>query len=132
MGFGIKNYNIKYDFKNYISDSFKLNYGINGIYYEFNPGTIRPSNPTSGINFDQLDKMLSTFIYLSAEQNVSDKLSVTYGLRYSMFYRLGTSTVNYYADKSVTFNTDLQLYEKATPTSTQFFSKNKVIQTYKT
>jgi hypothetical protein len=25
---GIKNYNIKYDFKNYISDSFKLNYGI--------------------------------------------------------------------------------------------------------
>jgi hypothetical protein len=54
MGFGIKNYNIKYDFKNYISDSFKLNYGING--FEFNPGTIRPSNPTSGINFDQLDK----------------------------------------------------------------------------
>jgi hypothetical protein len=72
-------------------------------------------------------------LYLSAEQNVSDKLSVTYGLRYSMFYRLGTSTVNYYADNNpVTFNTDLQLYEKATPTSTQFFSKNKVIQTYKT
>jgi hypothetical protein len=61
---GIKNYNIKYDFKNYISDSFKLNYGINGIYYEFNPGTIRPSNPTSGINFDQLDKnMLSNLRY---------------------------------------------------------------------
>ena len=26
---GIKNYNIKYDFKNYISDRFKLNYGLN-------------------------------------------------------------------------------------------------------
>ena len=49
---GIKNYNIKYDFKNYISDKFKLNYGLNGIYYEFNPGTIKPSNLESGINFD--------------------------------------------------------------------------------
>ncbi|HSN49458.1 MAG TPA: TonB-dependent receptor, partial [Flavobacterium sp.] len=27
---GIKNYNIKYDFKSYISDKFKLNYGVNG------------------------------------------------------------------------------------------------------
>ena len=138
MGFqwdsGIKNYNIKYDFKNYISDSFKLSYGVNGIYYEFNPGTIRPSNTTSGINFDQLDKKYAfePSAYLSAEQNVTDKLSVTYGLRYSMFYRLGASTVNYYANNNpVTFNADLQLYEKATPTSTAFFGKNKVIQTYK-
>jgi hypothetical protein len=99
-GIPVKNYNIKYDFKN-ISDSFKLNYGINGIY-EFNPGTIRPSNPTSGINFDQLDKKYAfePSLYLGAEQNVSDKLSVTYGLRYSMFYRLRTSTVNYYADNN--------------------------------
>jgi hypothetical protein len=34
--------------------------------------------------------MLSNLHIPSAEQNVSDKLSVTYGLRYSMFYRLGT------------------------------------------
>jgi hypothetical protein len=40
-GSGIRNYNIKYDFKNYISDKFKLNYGMNGIYYEFNR---EPSN----------------------------------------------------------------------------------------
>jgi hypothetical protein len=38
MDSGIKNYNIKYDFKNYISDKFKLNYGVNAIYYDFNPG----------------------------------------------------------------------------------------------
>jgi hypothetical protein len=131
---GIKNYNIKYDFKNYISDNFKLSYGVNGIYYEFNPGTIRPSNETSGINFDQLDKKYAfePSVYLSAEQNISDKLSITYGLRYSMFYRLGASTINYYTDNNpVTFNPDLQLYEKATPIATEFFGKNKVIQTYK-
>jgi hypothetical protein len=28
MGLRIRDYNIKYDFKNYISDDFKLNYGV--------------------------------------------------------------------------------------------------------
>jgi hypothetical protein len=70
---GIKNYNIKYDFKNYISDKFKLNYGVNAIYYDFNPGTIKPSNSESGINFDQLDKKYAfePSLYVSATQEVS-------------------------------------------------------------
>jgi hypothetical protein len=130
---GIKNYNIKYDFKNYISENFKLNYGINGIYYQFNPGTIKPSDTESGINFDQLDKKYAfePSIYLSAEQEVTKKLNLSYGLRYSLFYRLGQSTINLYTDNNpVTFNTDLQIYEKATPIETQFYKKNKVIQSY--
>jgi hypothetical protein len=130
---GIKNYNIKYDFKNYISDKFKLNYGVNAIYYEFNPGTIRPSNSESGINFDQLDKKYAfePALYMSATQEVSKRLSLTYGLRYSMFYRLGSSTVNIYEnDSPVTFNTDLQIYEKAKPIGNKFYDKNEVIQSY--
>ncbi|WP_396218219.1 carboxypeptidase-like regulatory domain-containing protein, partial [Flavobacterium sp.] len=39
---GIKNYNFKYDFKHYVSDSYKLFYGANAIYYDFNPGRIEP------------------------------------------------------------------------------------------
>jgi len=130
---GIKNYNIKYDFKNYISDKFKLNYGINAIYYDFNPGTIKPSNEDSGINFDQLDKKYAfePSLYISAVQEVSNRLSLSYGLRYSLFYRLGSSTVNIYENNSpLTFNTDLQIYEKATPIGTKFYDKNKVIQSY--
>jgi hypothetical protein len=63
----------------------------------------------------QLDKKYAfePSVYLSAEQNISNKLSVNYGLRYST-HRLGPSTVNYYADNNpVTFNSDLQLYEKS-------------------
>ncbi|WP_369765494.1 carboxypeptidase-like regulatory domain-containing protein [Flavobacterium sp. WC2429] len=130
---GIKNYNIKYDFKNYISDNFKLNYGMNAIYYEFNPGTITPSDANSGINFDQLDKKYAfePSLYISADQNISKKISLSYGLRYSQFYRLGKSTVNIYANNNpVVFNTDLQIYEKATPISTQFYDKNKTIKSY--
>lgn len=130
---GIKNYNIKYDFKNYISDKFKLNYGLNGIYYDFNPGTIKPSNTTSGINPDQLDRKYAfePSIYLDAENQLSKKLTLAYGLRYSLFYRLGASTINYYDNNNpVLFNTDMQIYEKATPSSTKYFGSNKVIQDY--
>ncbi|RTY80658.1 TonB-dependent receptor [Flavobacterium sp. LS1P28] len=130
---GIKNYNIKYDFKNYISDIFKLNYGVNGIYYEFNPGTIKPSDTDSGINFAQLDKKYAfePAVYINADHEISDRIALSYGLRYSIFYRLGQSTVNIYEnDNPVLFNSELQIYEKATPINTEFYDKNKVIQSY--
>ncbi|MBB1192446.1 hypothetical protein DNC80_02030 [Flavobacterium sp. SOK18b] len=130
---GIKNYNVKYDFKNYISNKFKLNYGLNAIYYEFNPGTIRPSNENSGINFDQLDKKYAfePALYLNADHEISNKIALSYGLRYSMFYRLGQSTVNIYENNNpVLFDPELQIYEKATPISSQFYGKNKVIKNY--
>jgi hypothetical protein len=130
---GIKNYNIKYDFKNYISDKFKLNFGVNGIYYDFNPGTIFPTDPNSGINYTQLDKKYAfePALYVDAVQEISKKISLSYGLRYSLFYRLGQSNINSYAnDEPVTFNQEAQIYEKATPTGSKFYDTNKVIQSY--
>ncbi len=130
---GIKNYNVKYDFKNYISNKFKLNYGLNAIYYEFNPGTIKPSNENSGINFDQLDKKYAfePALYLNADHEISNKIALSYGLRYSMFYRLGQSKVNIYENNNpVLFDSELQIYEKATPISSQFYGKNKVIKDF--
>jgi hypothetical protein len=130
---GIKNYNIKYDFKNYISDKFKLNYGLNGIYYQFNPGTINPTKDTSGINPDQLDKKYAfePSLYIEAENQLTKKITMAYGLRYSLFYRLGASTINQYEnDNAVVFNPDMQIYEKATPIATQFYGQNKTIKHY--
>lgn len=130
---GIKNYNLKYDFKNYISDKFKLNFGVNSIYYDFNPGTISPTSSNSGINFKQLDKKYAfePAIYIDAQQEISQKISLSYGLRYSLFYRLGQSNINLYANNEpVTFDQDTQTYQKATPIGSQFYGKNKVIQNY--
>lgn len=130
---GIKNYNIKYDFKNYISDRFKLNYGINAIYYDFNPGIIKPSDSNSGINFSQLDKKYAfePATYMNADQEISSTISISYGLRYSLFYRLGQSNLNNYDNNNpVIFNSDLRIYEKATPIGTTFFQKNEVLKRY--
>lgn len=130
---GIKNYNIKYDFKYYLGDKFKINYGANAIYYDFNPGEITPSREDSGINYKQLEKKYAfePAFYIDAEQKLSDKLSVQYGLRYSLFYRLGSSTVNYYENNlPVYYDPELKIYEKATPIASEFFGKNKTIASY--
>jgi len=127
---GIKNYTFKYDFKHYLSDKLKLNYGLSAISYDFNPGLIKPSNPDSGIITKQLDKKYAfePAVYLHAEQEITNKLSIAYGLRYSLFYRLGESVINLYADNNpVIFNPDLQIYENATPIGTRQYNSNEVI-----
>jgi hypothetical protein len=127
---GIKNYNLKYDFKHYLNDKTKLFYGANAIYYDFNPGKIEPTNSTSGINPDQLDKKYAfePALYLDVEQQLSDKFSINYGLRYSLFYRLGNQEINTYANnQAVLFNAEQQIYEKATPTGTVAYGKNETI-----
>lgn len=127
---GIRNYNLKYDFKHYATDKLKLTYGLNCVYYDFNPGKIVPSNDQSGINPSQLDKKyaLENALYIDAEQQISKRISVNYGLRYSLFYRLGEQTMNVYANnQAVTFNPTFQIYEKATPIGTVHYGKNEVI-----
>jgi hypothetical protein len=126
----VKNYNFKYDFKNYISDKLTLNYGLNSIYYKFNPGTIRPFNEFSGIIPDQIARKygFENALYLSAEQKVSEKISLNYGLRYSNFQRLGQEEINTYTNGQATvFNKELHIYEEATPSGSIKYGKNKKI-----
>lgn len=130
---GIKNYNIKYDFKHYISDRYKMTYGLNAVYYDFNPGTVSPTGASSGINREQLDKKyaLEPALYVDAEHEITDKLSINYGFRYSMFYRMGQQDMNIYANnQAVTFNPELQIYEKGKPIGTEHFGSGKTIASF--
>jgi len=126
----IKNYNFKYDFKHYISNNLALNYGLNSIYYKFNPGTIRPFDESSGIHPDQISRKnaFENALYISAEQKLTDRLSINYGLRYSNFQRLGKEEINTYENnEAVVFNPEYQIYEEATPTGTINYDKYKRI-----
>jgi len=130
---GIKNYNFKYDFKHYLTDKAKLTYGINTVYYDFNPGKIEPTDSNSGINPDQLDKKYAfePALYIDAEQTLSEKLSINYGLRYSMFYRLGSQEINIYENnQAVNYDSDLKIYEKATPIGTKKYGSNETIASF--
>ena len=130
---GIKNYNFKYNLKHYLSDKTKLTYGLNAVYYDFNPGKIEPIDETSGINPAQLDKKYAfePAMYFDIEQTLNDKITFNAGLRYSSFLRLGNQTINTYANnQAVTYNEAFNIYEKATPTGTETFGKNKTMASY--
>ncbi|MBX3239790.1 MAG: TonB-dependent receptor [Chitinophagaceae bacterium] len=129
----IKNYNFKYDFKHYLSSKLNLSYGLNSIYYQFNPGTIKPFDKNSPVNPDQIAKKnaFENALYISADQKLSDKLSLSYGLRYSYFQRLGPENINTYADnKAVVFNPEMQVYEEGIATGSIRYGNNKKIASF--
>lgn len=130
---GIRNFNIKYDLKHYVTNKVKLQYGINSIYHKFNPGEIEPSSSTSGINPQKLiDKYaLENALYFDVEHQLSDKLTASYGLRFSNFLRLGQDELNVYKnDEAVIFNEELQIYEKAEPIGNESFNRSDIIESF--
>ena len=127
---GIQNFNLKYDFKHYLNNTFKLEYGFNSIYYKFNPGNIKPTTSTSGINPFKLTEKFAfeNAVYIDAEHKISDKLAVSYGLRFSSFLRLGQNELNTYENnQAVVFNEDFKIYEKANPSGTENFKRSAII-----
>lgn len=126
----IRNYNFKYNFNQNLSKKLVLNYGINSIYYQFNPGTIKPLDSTSSVNADQIEKKYAweNALYIDAEHKLTDRISVNYGLRYSNFMRLGEQHVNVYTNnQAVIFNPDLQIYEEGAAKGVIHYNKNKKI-----
>ncbi|WP_339710161.1 TonB-dependent receptor [uncultured Kriegella sp.] len=130
---GIQNFNIKYDLKHYISDKLQINYGLNNIYYQFNPGKIEPSNSESGIIKEQLiQKYANEFAaYIDIEHSLTENLSLGYGIRFSHFTRLGQEELNVYQnDNPVLFNSELQIYQEAEPIEVSTPGRSESLATF--
>lgn len=86
------------DFTWFLNSKHKLNFGADIIKYRINPGSLDPVGQTSLILPKNLsDEMaLETGIYLNDEFEITDALSVNYGLRYSGLFSLGPSEVYKY------------------------------------
>lgn len=126
----IQSYGATYDLSHEISENLNLQYGAQAVYYDFNPGTLRPQNESSGINYIQYGKKyaLEPSFYIDAEHTLSDKLSIRYGLRYSMFSRYGKEDISLYANnQAVVFNPTFQIYENAAPIGTRSYGKGEKI-----
>ena len=130
---GITNFNLKYDFKHYLNDNFKLSYGINNIYIKFNPGEILPNRADSGIQSEKLiDKYANEFAaYLEAEHSINDKLTLQYGARFSNFTRLGQDEINVYAnDNPVIYNSQFKKYESAEAIATESYKRSDALASF--
>ncbi|WP_430410956.1 TonB-dependent receptor [Kordia sp.] len=129
----IENFNVKYDLRYYASDKLKLDFGVSGISYNFNPGEVRPSDPSSSINFRKLDqkRAFEAAAYISAEHELTDKLTAQYGLRFSTFSRLGGQALaNYANDLPVVYNNEIGIYEEGEEISTTDYKKSESIKTF--
>ena len=130
---GIKNLNFKFDLKNYYSNIFQFNYGLNVIYYDFNPGTIGPLTPDSGFNFSRLNKKYAfeNSTYFDVIHKINSQLSMRYGIRLNQFLRLRQNGLQQYAnDDPLYYDNDLKIYDPATPLAGNFDNNSSVFKTY--
>ncbi|MEW7278240.1 TonB-dependent receptor [Aquimarina sp. 2201CG1-2-11] len=126
----IDNYNFKYDLGYYLNDKLKFDFGLSGIYYNFNPGELNPLDENSGINPLKLDNKYAfeAGIYAGLEHKISNKLTTQYGLRYSYFNRLGQQTLsNYQNGLPIVYNAQLDIYERANPIGETEYGSRKSI-----
>jgi hypothetical protein len=98
LSFAINQYYAKAGFT-YIPDRrHTLDFGYNGVSYNLNPGTYRPSGDESLVNSAAMraDKALETALYLSDRWEVTSKLGFDLGVRYSMFNATGERAATYH------------------------------------
>ena len=129
----IKNLNLKFDLKNYYSNEFQFNYGLNFIYYDFNPGTIGPLTADSGFNFSKLNKKFAfeNSTYFDVLHKISNRLSMRYGIRINQFLRLRQNGLQKYIDNNPLFyDIDLGIYDPAKPLANNFDNNSSVFKTY--
>ncbi len=83
---------------NYQTAQSKTEIGLTATHYRLNPGELLPNGSVS-VNYQKtpVENALETALYADHEVNVSDKLAVSAGLRYSYFMNLGPSVVRQYA-----------------------------------
>ena len=78
----------------------KTNFGWQGLYYQFNPGTFKPTSIISGAKIVSIDHQYSfeSAFYVSDEWAFKKDIFAEAGLRLPMFTSFGPASVNIYKD----------------------------------
>jgi len=130
---GLSNINLKYDVSHRLNTDLSLEYGIESLLHEFNPGLVRPTDALSDINRRKLDDKFAweNGIYLSANHNLTKDLQLQYGLRLSSFFRLGQNGFSTYEnDEPVFYNSEIGIYEEAPILESTSISRNETIKSF--
>ena len=98
LSFGIDQLWGKLHIRHRLSEKQVLSYGLSVQHYNVQPGKNEPAGKESCITTDQLqrEKALESAAYVDYERSFTDKLTLSAGVRYSMFNALGPRDVNYY------------------------------------
>ena len=108
----------------YNAGNYKISFGLQSTYYGFNPGSFKPSAPTSVRSVIEIEKQnsIESGVYASGQFHFTKKLFVDIGFRYSFFQAMGPGSVNIYAEGVTRETTSL--------IDTLKFNKGKLIKQY--
>lgn len=120
----LRDYNLKFDFSYFNNPTSQFDFGYNIILHNFRPSSVDSKNMQSILEpfTFQKETALEHAIYLSNEKQLSEKIKVVIGLRYSAFQNIGPGVVYTYLDgepRSIGNIID-----------TVVFSKSKLINTH--
>jgi len=102
---GIIDYNFKQDFTYYINPGNSLRFGLSSVYHNFIPGAfVSEESPDNSFSVAE-QYALESGLYASNEQIITDKFSLKYGLRVSMFNNIGLADVHNYNENNEVVST---------------------------
>ncbi|MCS7004463.1 MAG: TonB-dependent receptor [Cytophagales bacterium] len=89
--YGVRDLGIKHDFTYFLSNKLQFSIGTDLIYHRYNLGMTEPLFPASRIERSQTQPILALegALYGNVEHELSQKLILQYGLRYSAFANIG-------------------------------------------
>ncbi len=95
----LQEFSLKQDFNYFVNPKNILSFGLQATYRSFSPGKIVPGSEDSFYGNTEMAKMyaMDYALYLSNEQQVTQRLSLLYGLRLSVFQNVGETTIYEYA-----------------------------------
>ena len=100
LSFGIDQIWGKLHIRHRLTENQTLSYGLSVQHYNVQAGKYEPVGSESRITTNQLqrEKALESAAYIDYERSLTEKLTISAGLRYSVFNALGPRQVNYYHD----------------------------------
>ncbi len=93
----IRDYNLKTDMTWFLNPKNKIVFGINSIYHHFEPGKV---DVGEGSYFNDIEltqyNAVENAIYIENEEKIGGKLTLLYGIRYSLFQQIGEGKMREY------------------------------------
>jgi hypothetical protein len=94
----LQDYQVKGDFTHYLATNHTLRYGFSSTFHIFDPGEAKGTGDESLFTEYKLDHThaLESGIYISDDHIIGSRLTLKYGLRFSLFQNVGPATVYQY------------------------------------
>jgi len=121
LGVALSNPNIKQDFTYQINRKNKINFGIDLFYHSIKPGTIK-NNRSEDNNLISIPERhaLETGIYAQHQTRLGKRIKLSYGLRTSIFSRMGPETFYKFNELGETIDTIYAEKYKSVKNYTEF------------